>query len=142
MKKLFPLILFLFVVVGIFAEGTAEAYGASPYGTSDPAIYPPYDISKCRNMLGRALAAKFDLAQSGQDYSDASVQKALLLTGLTKKQADVTVKYCPKLMDFWYNEKLWSNKDNLTPDMLYMLLLNVDTGSTMVYADMIYDLSD
>jgi len=142
MKKLFPLILFLFVVVGIFAEGTAEAYGASPYRTSDPAIYPPYDISKCGNMLGRALAAKFDLAQSGQDYSDASVQKTVLLTGLTKKQAEVTVKYCPKLMDFWYNEKLWSNKDNLTSDMLYRLLLDVDTTSTMIYADMIYELSD
>ncbi len=142
MKNLFILVFFLFLSVGVFAEGTAEGYGASPYGTSDPAIYPPYDISKCGNMVGRALAAKFDLAQSGQDYSDASVQKAVLLTGLTKKQAEVTVKYCPKLMDFWYNGKLWSNKDNLTSDMLYRLLLNVDTGSTMVYADMIYDLSD
>ncbi|MBR0318024.1 MAG: hypothetical protein IJQ86_01910 [Spirochaetia bacterium] len=143
MKKFFSLILFLLVVGGIFAEGTAEGYGTNPYGPYNPnAVYPPYDISKCRNMLGRALAAKFDLAQSGQDYSDLSVQKAVLLTGLTKKQAEVTVKYCPKLMDFWYNEKLWSNKDNLTSDMLYRLLLNVDTGSTMVYADMIYDLSD
>ena len=143
MKKLFILILLLFVVVGIFAEGTAEGYWGNPYETYNPnAVYPPYDISKCRNMLGRALAAKFDLAQSGQDYSDLSVQKAVLLTGLTKKQAEITVKYCPKLMDFWYNEKLWSNKDNLTSDMLYRLLLNVDTGSTMVYADMIYDLSD
>ena len=77
MKKTFLFILvvlFFMIVENAFAEGTAEGYGASPYGTSDPAIYPPYDISKCGNMLGRALAAKFDLAQSGQDYSDASVQ--------------------------------------------------------------------
>ena len=93
-------------------------------------------------MLGRALAAKFDLAQSGQDYSDVSVQKAILLTGLTKKQAEVTVKYCPKLMHFWNSEKLWSDKNKLTSDMLYRLLFNIDTNSTMIYADMIYELSD
>lgn len=143
MKKLFPLILFLFVVVGIFAEGTAEAYGVNPYETYNPnAIYPPYDIGNCANMLGRALAAKVDLAQSGQDYSDISVQKAILLTGLTKKQSEVTVKYCPKLMKFWNDETLWSDKDNLPPDILYKLLFNVDTKSTMIYADMIYELSD
>ena len=144
MKKSFSFVLvLLFVVVGIFAEGTAEGYGGNPYETYNPnAVYPPYDISKCRNMLGRALAAKFDLAQSGQDYSDLSVQKAILLTGLKKKQAEVTVKYCPKLMYFWYDEKLWSDKDNLTSDMLYKLLFNVDTESTMIYADMIYDLTD
>lgn len=143
MKKLFPLILFLFVLVGIFAEGTAEEYGTNPYGTYNPnAIYPPYDMGKCQNMLGRALAAKFDLAQNGQDYSDVSVQKAVLLTGLTKKQAEITVKYCPKLMRFWNNEKIWSDKSKLTPDMLYKLLFNVDTNSTSIYADMIYELSD
>ena len=143
MKKFFSLILGLLVVVGIFAEGTAEEYRSNPYGTYNPnAIYPPYDIGNCGNMLGRALAAKLDLAQNGQDYSDLSVQKAILLTGLTKKQAEVTVKYCPKLMYFWYDEKLWNDKDNLTSDMLYKLLLDVDTTSTMIYADMIYDLSD
>ena len=134
MKKGFSFVLallFLFVSVGIFAQGY------NPNG-----IYPPYDIGKCQNMLGRALAAKFDLAQSGQDYSDVSVQKAILLTGLTKKQAEVTVKYCPKLMNFWYSEKLWSDKNNLTSDMLYRLLFNIDTNSTMIYADMIYELSD
>ncbi len=144
MKKGFSFVLvLLFVVVGIFAEGTAEGYGVNPYETYNPnAIYPPYDISKCGNMLGRALAAKFDLAQSGQDYSDISVQKRILLTGLTKKQAEITVKYCPKLMSFWYNENLWSDKDKLTQDMLYRLLLNIDTNSTSIYADMIYELSD
>lgn len=143
MKKFFSLILGLLVVVGIFAEGTAEEYRSNPYGTYNPnAIYPPYDIGNCGNMLGRALAAKLDLAQNGQDYSDLSVQKAILLTGLTKKQAEVTVKYCPKLMYFWYDEKLWNDKDNLTSDMLYKFLLDVDTTSTMIYADMIYDLSD
>ena len=144
MKKGFSFVLvLLFVVVGIFAEGTAEGYGVNPYETyNSNAIYPPYDISKCGNMLGRALAAKFDLAQSGQDYSDVSVQKAVLLTGLTKKQAEITVKYCPKLMSFWYNENLWSDKDKLTQDMLYRLLLNIDTNSTSNYADMIYELSD
>ncbi len=134
MKKGFSFVLvllFLFVSVGIFAQGY------NPNG-----IYPPYDIGKCQNMLGRALAAKFDLAQSGQDYSDVSVQKAILLTGLTKKQAEVTVKYCPKLMNFWYSEKLWSDKNKLTSDMLYRLLFNIDTNSTMIYADMIYELSD
>lgn len=139
---LLVLILFLITIGFAFSEGTAEAYGASPYGTSDPAIYPPYDIGKCANMLGRALAAKVDLAQSGQDYSDISVQKAILLTGLTKKQSEVTVKYCPKLMKFWNDETLWSDKDNLPPDILYKLLFNVDTKSTMIYADMIYELSD
>ena len=124
-------LLFLFVSVGIFAQGY------NPNG-----VYPPYDIGKCQNMLGRALAAKFDLAQNGQDYSDVSVQKAILLTGLTKKQAEVTVKYCPKLMNFWYNEKLWSDKNKLTSDMLYRLLFNIDTNSTMIYANMIYELSD
>lgn len=146
MKKNFLIVtVFLFVLnaVALSAEGTAEGYGGNPYETYNPnAVYPPYDISKCRNMLGRALAAKFDLAQSGQDYSDLSVQKAILLTGLKKKQAEVTVKYCPKLMYFWYDEKLWSDKDNLTSDMLYKLLFNVDTESTMIYADMIYELSD
>ena len=132
MKKGFSFVLvLLFVASGIFAQGY------NPNG-----IYPPYDIGKCQNMLGRALAAKFDLAQSGQDYSDVSVQKAILLTGLTKKQAEVTVKYCPKLMNFWYSEKLWSDKNNLTSDMLYRLLFNIDTNSTMIYADMIYELSD
>ena len=145
MKKKFLFVaIFIFILNAdtLFAEGTAEGYGSNSHESVGNGIYPPYDISKCGNMLGRALAAKFDLAQSGQDYSDLSVQKAVLLTGLTKKQAEVTVKYCPKLMDFWYSEKLWSNKDNLTSDMLYRLLLNVDTSSTMVYADMIYDLSD
>lgn len=144
MKKGFSFVLvLLFVVVGIFAEGTAEGYGVNPYETYNPnAIYPPYDISKCGNMLGRALAAKVDLAQRGQDYSDILVQKAILLTGLTKKQSEVTVKYCPKLMKFWNDETLWSDKDNLPPDILYKLLFNVDTKSTMIYADMIYDLSD
>ena len=134
MKKGFSFVLvllFLFVAAGIFAQGY------NPNG-----IYPPYDIGKCGNMLGRALAAKFDLAQSGQDYSDISVQKTILLTGLTKKQAEITVKYCHKLMSFWYNENLWSDKDKLTQDMLYKLMLNVDTNSTMIYADMIYELSD
>ena len=132
MKKIFLIAaVFLFVAVGIFAQG---------YNSNG--IYPPYDIGKCSNMLGRALAAKFDLAQNGQDYSDVSVQKAVLLTGLTKKQAVVTVKYCPKLMSFWNNENLWSDKDKLTPDMLYKLLFNVDTDSTSIYADMIYELSD
>ena len=134
MKKIFLIAaVFLFVLnaVGIFAQGY------NPNG-----VYPPYDIGKCSNMLGRALAAKFDLAQSGQDYSDVSVQKAILLTGLTKKQAEITVKYCPKLMKFWYSDKLWGDKDKLTPDMFYKLMFNVDTNSTMIYADMIYELSD
>ena len=134
MKKIFLIAaVFLFVLNAV----ALSAQGYNPNG-----IYPPYDIGKCSNMLGRALAAKFDLAQSGQDYSDVSVQKAVLLTGLTKKQAEVTVKYCPKLMSFWYKENLWSDKDKLTPDMLYKLLFNVDTNSTAVYADMIYELSD
>ena len=132
MKKVFSLVLvLLFVATGIFAQGY------NPNG-----VYPPYDIGKCQNMLGRALAAKFDLAQSGQDYSDVSVQKAILLTGLTKKQAEVTVKYCPKLMRFWNDTNLWSDKNKLTSDMLYRLLFNIDTDSTMIYADMIYELSD
>ena len=131
MKKITVILVLLFVAASIFAQGY------NPNG-----VYPPYDIGKCQNMLGRALAAKFDLAQSGQDYSDVSVQKAILLTGLTKKQAEVTVKYCPKLMNFWYNEKLWSDKNKLTSDMLYRLLFNIDTNSTMIYADMIYELSD
>ena len=128
---------FLFVLVLLFVATGTFAQGYNPNG-----IYPPYDIGKCQNMLGRALAAKFDLAQSGQDYSDVSVQKAILLTGLTKKQAEVTVKYCPKLMKFWNDDKLWSDKDKLTSDMLYRLLFNIDTNSTMIYADMIYELSD
>ena len=132
MKKGFSLVLvLLFVATGIFAQGY------NPNG-----VYPPYDIGKCQNMLGRALAAKFDLAQSGQDYSDVSVQKAILLIGLTKKQAEVTVKYCPKLMRFWIDTNLWSDKNKLTSDMLYRLLFNIDTNSTMIYADMIYELSD
>ena len=134
MKKNFLIVaVFLFVLNAV----ALSAQGYNPNG-----IYPPYDIGKCANMLGRALAAKFDLAQSGQDYSDVSVQKAVLLTGLTKKQAEITVKYCPKLMRFWNNEKLWSDKDKLTQDMFYKLMLNVDTNSTMIYADMIYELSD
>ena len=134
MKKGFSFVLvllFLFVSVGIFAQGY------NPNG-----IYPPYDIGKCQNMLGRALAAKFDLAQSGQDYSDESVQKSIMLTGLTKKQAEITVKYCPKVMRFWNDANIWGNKERLTPDMFYKLMLNVDTNSTMIYADMIYELSD
>ncbi len=134
MKKGFSFVLvlsFLFVSVGIFAQGY------NPNG-----IYPPYDIGKCQNMLGRALAAKFDLAQSGQDYSDVSVQKAILLTGLTKKQAEITVKYCPKVMSFWNDTNIWDNKERLTPDMLYRLIFNMDTNSTMIYADMINELSD
>ena len=134
MKKNFLIVaVFLFVLNAV----ALSAQGYNPNG-----IYPPYDIGKCGNMLGRALAAKVDLAQSGQDYSDISVQKAILLTGLTKKQAEETVKYCPKLMYFWCDEKLWNDKDNLTSDMLYKLLFNVDTKSTMIYADMIYELSD
>ena len=134
MKKIFLIAaVFLFVLNAV----ALSAQGYNPNG-----IYPPYDIGKCANMMGRALAAKFDLAQSGQDYSDVSVQKAVLLTGLTKKQAEITVKYCPKLMSFWYNENLWSDKDKLTQDMFYKLMLNVDTNSTMIYADMIYELSD
>ena len=130
MKKVFSVVLvLLFVAVGIFAQG---------YNPNS--VFPPYDIGKCANMLGRALAAKFDLAQNGQDYSDVSVQKAILLTRLTKKQAEVTVKYCPKLMNFWYSEKLWNDKARLTPDMFYRLMLNVDTNSTMIYGDMINDL--
>ena len=61
-------LLFLFVSVGIFAQGY------NPNG-----VYPPYDIGKCQNMLGRALAAK----------------------------------YCPKLMHFWCDEKLWNDKERL-----------------------------
>lgn len=144
-KNILFVAIFIFILNAdtLFAEGTAEGYGVNPYETYNPnAIYPPYDISKCGNMLGRALAAKVDLAQSGQDYSDISVQKAILLTGLTKKQSEVTVKYCPKLMKFWNDETLWSDKDNLPPDILYKLLFNVDTKSTMIYADMIYELSD
>ena len=134
MKKNFLIVaVFLFVLNAV----ALSAQGYNPNG-----IYPPYDIGKCANMMGRALAAKFDLAQSGQDYSDISVQKRILLTGLTKKQAEITVKYCPKLMNFWYNENLWSDKDKLTQDMLYRLLLNIDTNSTSIYADMIYELSD
>lgn len=134
MKKIFLIAaVFLFVLNAV----ALSAQGYNPNG-----VYPPYDIGKCANMLGRALAAKFDLAQSGQDYSDESVQKSIMLTGLTKKQAEVTVKYCPKLMNFWYNEKLWSDKNKLTSDMLYRLLFNIDTNSTMIYADMIYELSD
>ena len=134
MKKI---ILIVAVFMLVLNANTLFAQGYNPNG-----VYPPYDISKCANMLGRALAAKFDLAQNGQDYSDVSVQKAILLTGLTKKQAEITVKYCPKLMKFWYSEKLWSDKDKLTPDMFYKLMFNVDTNSTMIYADMIYELSD
>ena len=129
MKKITVILVLLFVAASIFAQGY------NPNG-----VYPPYDIGKCQNMLGRALAAKFDLAQSGQDYSDVSVQKAILLTGLTKKQAEVTVKYCPKLMSFWNDTNLWDNKARLTPDMFYRLMLNVDTNSTMIYGDMINDL--
>ena len=127
MKKI---ILIVAVFMLVLNADTLFAQGYNPNG-----VYPPYDIGKCANMMGRALAAKFDLAQSGQDYSDVSVQKAILLTGLT-------VKYCPKLMSFWYNENLWSDKDKLTQDMFYKLMLNVDTNSTMIYADMIYELSD
>ncbi len=134
MKKI---ILIATVFVFVLNADTLLSQGYNSNG-----VYPPYDIGKCQNMLGRALAAKFDLAQSGQDYSDVSVQKAVLLTGLTKKQAEITVKYCPKLMRFWNNEKLWSDKSKLTPDMLYKLLFNVDTNSTSIYADMIYELSD
>ena len=134
MKKIFLIAaVFLFVLNAV----ALSAQGYNPNG-----VYPPYDIGKCANMLGRALAAKFDMAKSGQDYSDESVQKSIMLTGLTKKQAEVTVKYCPKLMNFWYNEKLWSDKNKLTSDMLYRLLFNIDTNSTMIYADMIYELSD
>lgn len=130
MRKGFSFVLvLLFVAAGIFAQG---------YNPNS--VYPPYDIGKCANMLGRALAAKFDLAQSGQNYSDESVQKAILLTGLTQKQAEVTVKYCPKLMHFWNDTNLWDNKERLTPDMFYRLMLNVDTNSTMIYGDMINDL--
>ena len=130
MKKGFSLVLvLLFVATGIFAQ----CY--NPNG-----IYTPYDIGKCQNMLGRALAAKFDLAQSGQNYSDESVKKSIMLTGLTKKQAEVTVKYCPKLMHFWNDTNLWDNKERLTPDMFYRLMLNVDTNSTLIYGDMINDL--
>ena len=134
MKKI---ILIVAIFMLVLNANTLFAQGYNPNG-----VYPPYDISKCANMLGRALAAKFDLAQNGQDYSDVSVQKAILLTGLTKKQAEITVKYCPKLMKFWYSEKLWGDKDKLTPDMFYKLMFNVDTNSTMIYADMIYELSD
>ena len=134
MKKIILIVAIFMLMLNV---DTLFAQGYNPNG-----VYPPYDISKCANMLGRALAAKFDLAQSGQDYSDISVQKAILLTGLTKKQAEITVKYCPKLMKFWYSEKLWSDKDKLTPDMFYKLMFNVDTNSTMIYADMIYELSD
>ena len=130
MRKGFSFVLILlFVAAGIFAQGY------NPNG-----IYPPYDIGKCQNMLGRALAAKFDLAQNGQNYSDESVQKAILLTGLTQKQAEVTVKYCPKLMHFWNDTNLWDNKERLTPDMFYRLMLNVDTNYTLIYGDMINDL--
>lgn len=129
MKKITVVLVLLFVAVGIFAQG---------YNPNS--VYPPYDIGKCANMLGRALAAKFDLAQSGQDYSDISVQKAILLSGLTKKQAEVTVKYCPKLMNFWNDTNLWNDKERLTPDMFYSLMLNVDTNSTLIYGDMINDL--
>ena len=130
MRKGFSFVLvLLFVAVGIFA------HGYNPNG-----VYPPYDIGKCANMLGRALAAKFDLAQSGQDYSDESVQKSIMLTGLTRKQAEITVKYCPKLMRFWNDANLWDNKEGLTPDMFYRLMLNVDTNSTLIYGDMINDL--
>ena len=129
MKKIALVLVLLFVAVGIFAQGY------NPNG-----VYPPYDIGKCTNMLGRALAAKFDLAQSGQDYSDESVQKSIMLTGLTHKQAEVTVKYCPKLMHFWNDANIWDNKERLTPDMFYRLMLNVDTNSTLIYGDMINDL--
>ena len=64
----------------------------------------------------------------------------LLLTGLTKKQAEITVKYCPKVMRFWNDANIWGNKERLTPDMFYRLMLNVDTNSTMIYGDMINDL--
>ena len=134
MKKIILIVAIFMLMLNV---DTLFAQGYNPNG-----VYPPYDISKCANMLGRALAAKFDLAQNGQDYSDVSVQKAILLTGLTKKQAEITVKYCPKLMKFWYSDKLWGDKDKLTPDMFYKLMFNVDTDSTMIYADMIYELSD
>ena len=147
MKKFFILILGLFVVVGIFAEGTAEEYRSNPYGTYNPnAIYPPYDIGNCGNMLGRALAAKLDLAQNGQDYSDASVHKALLLTGLTKKQAEITVKYCPKLIEFWNIDEMWKDRRLLDdPSSLYYLVLSAQersytTEANMIYSDMILEL--
>ena len=150
MKKGFSFVLvLLLVVVGIFAEGTAEEYRSNPYGTYNPnAIYPPYDIGNCGNMLGRALAAKLDLAQNGQDYSDLSVQKAILLTGLTKKQAEVTVKYCPKLIEFWNIDEMWKDRRLLDdPYSLYFLVLSAQessftTQANMVYADMILELYD
>ena len=71
---------FSFVLVLLFVAASIFAQGYNPNG-----VYPPYDIGKCQNMLGRALAAKFDLAQSGQDYSDESVQKSIIAYWTDKK---------------------------------------------------------
>lgn len=142
-KKIFLIFVLIIFAKIVFAEG----YGTSSYETQNPAIYPPYDIGKCRNMIGRALAAKFDLAKNN-DYSETSLQKALLLTGLTKKQAEITVKYCPKLVEFWNADEIWKNKQLLDdPSSLYFLVLSAQessftTQANTVYADMILDLYD